>query len=118
MVSADRDLTGTGAKFVNLDNQVAGRLAAKEGKYSWVFEAFYQVNKTAPNLEIARLFGKAFALPANIAAIPVASQNGVMATPENCSGGIYSDWTSPAEVAFCSRVSRNQDSRTPLVFIK
>ena len=118
MVSADRDLTGTGANFVKLDNQTPGRLAAKDGNYPWVFEAFYQVNKSAANLAIAKAFGIAFALPSNIAAIPVAAQNGVMATPENCSGGIYSDWTTAAELAFCSRVSRNQDSRTPLVFIK
>ena len=118
MVSADRDLTGTGANFVKLDNQTPGRLAAKDGNYPWVFEAFYQVNKSAANLAIAKAFGVAFALPSNIAAIPVSAQNGVMATPENCSGGIYSDWVSPAELAFCSRVSRNQDSRTPLVFIK
>lgn len=118
LVSADRDLTGTGANFVKLDNQTPGRLAAKDGNYPWVFEAFYQVNKSAANLAIAKAFGVAFALPANIAAIPVAAQNGVMATPENCSGGIYSDWTTAAEMAFCSRVSRNQDSRTPLVFIK
>jgi hypothetical protein len=111
LVSADRDLTGTGAKFVKLDNQLPSSSVAKIGKYQWVFEAFYQVNKLAPNLAIAQAFGTAFANPANIAAITATGVlNGIMATPENCAAASSTS-------AVCSRVSRNQDSRTPLVFI-
>ena len=114
MVSVDRDMsTYAGAYIVKLDNQTANSSAAKNGQYPWVFEAFYNVNKTAPNLAIAKAFGTAFALPININAISAAAKNGVMATPENCQGD-----GSAAEVAVCSRVSRNQDSRQPLVFIR
>ena len=113
MVSVDRDLTNSGTSFVKLDNQTASTSTAKNGQYPWVFEAFYNVNKLAPNLAIAKLFGTAFALPVNINAISTAAKNGVMATPENCQGD-----GSAIEAAVCSRVSRNQDSRQPLVFIR
>ena len=113
LVSADRDLTGTGASFVKLDNQTANTSTAKNGQYPWVFEAFYNVNKLAPNLALAKAFGTAFALPVNINSVSTAAKNGVMASPENCQGD-----GSVVEAAVCSRVSRNGDSRQPLVFIR
>lgn len=132
ITSTDR-VAPAGTKFVKLDNQIpsaqpaAGPTAqdpaqARNGEYPWVFESFYQINKTAPSLALARLFGTAFAKPDNIFAAGAGANaptlNGIMATPENCSGAIYTDWVSAAERTVCSRVSRQQDSRTPLVFIK
>jgi hypothetical protein len=121
IVGADRDLSNTGAHFVNLDNQVPGRATAKEGNYPWVFESFYQVNKnnvasTSTSL-LANAFLTAFRKPANINAVTPAAANGVMATPVNCSGTTAIGWTGD-ELAACSRVSRNKDSRLPLDFVK
>jgi len=122
IVGADRDLSGTGTHFVNLDNQVAGRATAKEGNYSWVFESFYQtarplVASTSTTL-LANAFGQAFKKPVNINAVSPTAANGVMATPLNCSGSTASDWVLAEELAACSRVSRSGDSRLPLTFIK
>lgn len=122
IVGADRDLTGTGTRFVNLDKQVAGRTAAKEGMYPWVFESFYQVNRnnvasTSTTL-LANAFLSAFRKPVNINAVSAATANGLMATPANCSGLTAAAWVLPEEVAACSRVSRNANSRLPLRFVK
>jgi hypothetical protein len=117
LVSADRDLTGTGTKFIALDGVAPGRAAAKEGLYQWVYESFYNVSKKVPNTAVtqfANAFGAAFRLPRNINAVSAAAQNGLMALPQNCSGATASDWTLAEEVAACSRVTRNRDSRQPL----
>jgi hypothetical protein len=121
LVSADTDLAGSpataGAKFIALDGVAPGRTAAKEGLYQWVFESFYNVSKKVPNTSLtnfANAFGAAFRLPKNINAVSALAQNGLMALPQNCSGTTASDWVLPEEVAACSRVTRNRDSRQPL----
>ena len=121
ILGVDRDLSGTGAQFIRLDGQEPTKAVAKEGLYSWVFESFYQTNKnnvgTSPN-ELATQFGVAFRRPANINAVSGPAANGLMATPVNCSGVTANDWVLPEEIASCSRVSRNRDSRLPLRFVK
>ena len=121
IVGADRDLSGSGTHFVSIDGAAPGRPAAKEGLYGWVYESFYNVSKKAASNSASlfvNAFGTAFRKPANINAVSAASQNGLMATPTNCSGTTASDWTLPEEIAACSRVSRNRDSRQPLTVAK
>ena len=120
IVSADRDLTGTGTQFLSIDNVAPGRAAAKEGQYQWMYESFYNVSKkvgsTSVNL-FPNAFGAAFKLPKNINALSPTAANGIMATPANCSGTTAAAWTGD-ELAACARVSRNRDSRRPLTFAK
>ncbi len=120
IVGADRDLTGTGTHFLSIDNVAPGRATAKEGQYQWVYESFYNVSKkvasTATTL-FPNAFGAAFKLPKNINAVSAAAANGVLATPANCSGTNATAWTGD-ELAACSRVARNKDSRQPLTYVK
>lgn len=122
IVGADRDLTGTGTHFLSIDNVAPGRATAKDGQYQWTYESFYIVSKKVASTSATlfpNAFGNAFKLSKNINAVSVAASNGVMATPANCtSAGTAAGWTSADDLAACSRVSRNKDSRQPLTFAK
>ena len=125
IASADRDLSAKNAKFLYLDNQNPNRVAAKDGKYPWVFQAFYNTNKTVRNagggassfdnsLFFAKAFRDAFSKPSNINAVSAAVKNGVMADPAACNP----DRTlfTADELSVCSHVYRGGDSRLPLTF--
>ena len=123
--STDRDLSAKNAKFLYLDNQNPNRVAAQQGQYPWTFQAFYNTNKTVRNaggganafdnsLFFAKAFRDAFKKPSNINAIPAGPKNGVMADTTACNAD-HTLWTVD-EQAVCSRVTRNGDSRTPLIF--
>lgn len=105
-------------KFVNVDRQSPAD--ARNGHYPVVFEATYQINKTAPGgaaaKSLATAFGSAMAKPDNIFA--AFNGNGVLALPQNCSGTVYTDWVSPAETAVCSRYSRFGNSTKVLSLVK
>lgn len=96
--------------FVNLDGSVPNASAAKVGKYQWVYEAYYQVSKTAADAGFATAFGNAFKTPANITALGAPSTNGVMAAVANC--------TLPytGNNAVCSHVSRSGVSSSSLQY--
>lgn len=99
-----------GFTFVNLDGSVPNASAAKIGKYQWVYEAYYQVSKTAADAGFANAFGNAFKTPANISALGAPSTNGVMAAVANCTAG-YSGVN-----AVCSHVTRGGDARSALFY--
>ena len=105
-------------KFVNVEGQSAAN--ARFGQYPVVYEATYQINKTAPGgaaaKALATAFGSAMAKPDNIFA--AFNGNGVLALPQNCSGLAYTDWTSAAEKAVCSRVTRGGNSTLVLSVTK
>jgi len=109
IASTDRDLTGTGASFVKLDQQTPNASAAKLGLYPYVYEAYYNVSKGATDAAFANAFGAAFANPTNISGLTAASLNGVMAAVANC--------TAPyAAGSPCSHVTRKGDSRAYLQY--
>lgn len=111
LLSTDRASGGTaGFTFVNLDGSVANASAAKVGKYQWVYEAYYQVSKTAADAGFANAFGNSFKTPANISALGSPSTNGVMAAVANCTAG-YSGVN-----AVCSHVTRNGNSKAILQY--
>jgi hypothetical protein len=117
LLSTDRASGGTtGYTFVNLDGSVPNTSAARFGKYQWVYEAYYQVSKTAADAPFANAFLAAFKTPANILALGGASLNGVMAAAANCPVVPYSG--NAAEAAVCSHVSRSGNSRSALVYVK
>ena len=105
-------------KFVNIEGQSPTN--ARFGQYPVVYEATYQINKTAPGgaaaKSLAVAFGTAMAKPDNIFA--AFNGNGVLALPANCSGAVYTDWTSAAEKAVCSRVTRFGNSTNVLSIVK
>ena len=105
-------------KFVNVEGQSPSN--ARFGQYPVVYEATYQINKTAPGGAAAKAlavaFGSAMAKPDNIFA--AFNGNGVLALPSNCSGTVYTDWVSAAELAVCSRVSRGGNSTRTLSIVK
>ncbi len=105
-------------KFVNVEGQSPAN--ARFGQYPVVYEATYQINKTAPGgaaaKSLAAAFGSAMGKPDNIFA--AFNGNGVLALPQNCSGSVYTDWTSAAELAVCSRVSRGGNSTKVLSIVK
>jgi len=111
LLSTDRSSGGTtGFTFVNLDGSVANSSAARFGKYQWVYEAYYQVNRGSTNKAFANAFYNAFKTPANIAALGLPSTNGVMAAAANCTG-------TPGN-AVCSHVSRGGDARASLQYVQ
>ena len=99
---------GPGFTFVNLDGSVPNATtAARFGKYQWVYEAWYQVNKNAVDAGFAATFGNSFKAPANITAVGAPSTNGVMAAVANCTS---------STPAVCSHVSRGGNSATYLQY--
>ena len=105
-------------KFVNVEGQSPSN--ARFGQYPVVYEATYQINKTAPGgaaaKSLASAFGSAMAKPDNIFA--AFNGNGVLALPQNCSGTVYTDWVSAAETAVCARASRGGNSTRTLTIVK
>jgi len=111
LLSVDRASGGTtGFQFVNLDGSVPNTSAASVGKYNWVFEAFYNISKTAVDGQFATAFGNAFKTPTNISNLGLPSTNGVMAAVPNCTAG-YSGVNS-----VCSHVTRNGNSGAILTY--
>jgi hypothetical protein len=111
LLSADRASGGTANfTFVNLDGSIANSTNARVGKYQWVYEAYFNVNKVSPNISFANSFYAAFKAPANIAALGAPSTNGVMAAVANCTGTNVNN-------AVCSHVSRgNGNARAALTY--
>jgi len=112
LLSTDRASGGTANfTFVNLDGSVPNASAARFGKYQWVYEAYFQVNKAgSANQSFANAFYNAFKTPANITALGAPSTNGVMAAASNCTGANVNN-------AVCSHVSRsNGNARAALTY--
>ena len=103
-------------KFVNVEGQSPSN--ARFGMYPLVYEATYQISKTATTAAkaLSVAFGGAMAKPDNIFA--AFNGNGVLALPQNCSGTSYTAWTTTAEAAVCSRVTRGGDSTRVLAIVK
>jgi hypothetical protein len=99
--------------FVNLDGSVPNTSAASVGKYQWVYEAYYQISKSAADSAFATAFGNAFKTPANISAVGAPSTNGVMAAIANCPGTPYTGVNT-----VCSHVSRNGNSSAILQYVQ
>ncbi len=111
LLSTDRASGGTANfTFVNLDGSVPNSSAARFGKYQWVYEAYYNVNKGSTNKTFANAFYNAFKTPTNIAALGAPSTNGVMAAAANCTA-------SPTN-AVCAHVSRGGDARAALQYVQ
>ena len=109
LLSTDRASGGTANfTFVNLDGSVPDAAHARVGKYQWVYEAFYNVNKVSPNIAFANAFYNAFKTPANIAALGAPSTNGVSAAVANCGA-------TPTN-AVCSHVSRGGNTAAALLY--
>ena len=98
--------------FVNLDGSVPNTSAASTGNYPWVYEAWYQVSKTAADAPFANAFYAAFKTPANISALGVPSTNGVMAAVSNCA--VATPYTGVNTV--CSHVTRYGNSAGTLQY--
>ncbi len=110
LLSTDRASGGSANfTFVNLDGSVANASAARVGKYQWVYEAYFNVNKGSSNQTFANAFYNAFKTPANITALGSPSTNGVMAAVLNCGGTNVNN-------AVCSHVSRNGNARSALIY--
>ncbi len=95
---------------MNLDGSVPNSSAARFGKYQWVYEAYFNVNKGSANKTFANAFYNAFKTPTNIAALGAPSTNGVMAAAANCTA-------SPTN-AVCAHVSRGGDARAALQYVQ
>ena len=113
IASTDRDLTTSDAKFVLLDSQTPNASASKFGKYPWIFEAYYQVSKSAAVGAFATSFGAAFKDPTNINGLSTASKNGILAAVANCTRPY-----SGVQTTICSHVTRNGDFRGFLQYAK
>ena len=110
LLSTDRASGGSNNfTFVNLDGSVANASAARFGKYQWVYEAYFNVNKGSSNQTFANSFYNAFKTPANITALGSPSTNGVMAAVLNCGGANVNN-------AVCSHVSRGGNARSALIY--
>lgn len=114
ILSTDRDLTGTGATFVLLDNQTPNASASKFGRYPWIYEAYFQVNAASPLSTFATAFGNGFKAPSNINGLSAASKNGILAAVANCSPSPYTG----VNATICSHVTRNGDFRGVLQYAK
>jgi hypothetical protein len=109
LLSTDRASGGTNNfTFVNLDGSVADAAHARIGKYQWVYEAYYNVNKASANITFANAFLTSFKTPANVTALGAPSTNGVMAAVANCGADPNN--------AVCSHVSRSGNARAALVW--
>jgi hypothetical protein len=109
LVSTDRASGGANNfTFVNLDGSVADAAHARVGKYQWVYEAYYNVNRASANISFANAFYNAFKTPANITALGAPSTNGVMGAVANCAADPNN--------AVCSHVSRSGNARAALVW--
>jgi len=112
LLSTDRASGGSnGFTFVNLDGSVPNTTASSVGKYQWVYEAYYQISKTAADAAFATAFGNAFKTPANISALGAPSTNGVMAAIANCPATPYTGVNT-----VCAHVTRSGNSASYLQF--
>ena len=111
-----------GYRFVKLDGQSPTRDNAKQGDYSFVYNATMQWNKVLLTDADKKAFlinlrangGKASAL--NIA--DVDTQQGVLAAPSTYPGA-YDDLTDPVVLKFASRMDRNvAASCSPMRMVK
>lgn len=95
-------------KFVKINGQEGGRDLAKVGKYAYLFESTCQYRNalTGSTLTFAKKLCEGSASPANLASLAAATQNGVMAPPQNpaCPG------VGAPATTFCSSVTRNGNS--------
>lgn len=112
LLSTDRASGGSNNfTFVNLDGSVPNASAAKFGKYQWVYEAYFNVNKASTNQSFANAFYNAFKSPANIQALGGSNLNGVMGAVANCTAPY-----SGAAAAVCAHVTRGGDYRAVLQY--
>jgi hypothetical protein len=126
VLTLDKDPTlaanGTGWDFLSIDGITASRDNFKVGKYGFGYESTFQIRKTAPIVNATdsgaflRKFRDQFGLTKNIAQLSAEGQKGVVALPANVAGAA-STWVGN-DLTFGSLVTRNGDSRKPLVFAK
>lgn len=97
-------------KFVKVSGQEPSRDEAKAGRYAYFFESTGQIRKNAAvNVKtfLTSFFSNA-GKPDNLAQLPAATQNGVMANPGICPNPFGTGTAN--QIKFCSRVTRNSNS--------
>lgn len=109
-------------RHVKLDGVSASRDNTKGGQYDYFFESTMQWNKaqfatlTTDQKSFLTTFAARARLPASLAKLSSATQNGVAATPDTYAGAFGTGTAD--EIKFGSRVSRGGNSCTPPTFFK